>query len=871
MNESHHNHTHWRLALTMVAVVGLVSAISFLISRPWRFNVASLVTRHSNNGKGDAVQSSSPFSFDPQLIESLNLIPIVESIASYTGTRRGYVGLMNLVLNKKNNVGTGLNSLAAASGRYSLRQQRIRDPTISGTWKRSSFRAYIAQSASEATQIYSLVKEADLVLRSSNSLNITFPPLYGAEQTPFSSEVIPDTDDDDWLDSPCTEWNLENIIEAEQIVKMLLNVYEWSDCEEVENTLPGLARIGQRIEGRLLQKLHQELDNSVEIVRVRTVEDPTGRNSFEFRLGGKFTVLNVLRRRRDELISAIKNSHRETKSQSLIDMEEDIRLKEDEIQRGLVTAIHRVAPAIDAGLNLVGELDVIFAKAAYGICSDGCFPIMKQEGVIDIQGFVHPLLRNKRKTAAVPIDLKMSTTTESPRRQALIISGPNAGGKTLALKSFGIACLLAKIGVPIVADGESSPRVDFFDSIHTSVGDAQDIEKAKSTYTGQLIAFARLFDLTSQGSEKDSQLLLLDELGTGTDADEGGAIAQSVLEKLIESSPTTRIVATTHSNRIKTLSFQDDSYDCASVLVEPIHRLEYGLIGESHALRAAKEVLPLDVLERASQLVSSNDQECDDAKSENKRALLESLAAQLEMYNERTKRVNHALRDIVRIRSAMALMAAHYDTRLSQLETRVEHCYEILKESKEPMEILGETLDVIRASRIKLKSQQEILREKGLKPIPHSHCLVPGESVVIITEELSGVTGIVVEEPNMKLGSSQVAVIPSFSPWGETSEKSSSSGRSNVVVLDRKDLAFWDYDYLDDDWSKGGADEEPITRTMSKARLDAVLSDLNSSTGSDLKTVKEVTVGASTTKAYTSARERKAASKKASKRKRRRK
>jgi DNA mismatch repair protein MutS2 len=147
------------------------------------------------------------------------------------------------------------------------------------------------------------------------------------------------------------------------------------------------------------------------------------------------------------------------------------------------------------------------------------------------------------------------------------------------MKSFGLVGQMVKLGLPIPIRTDERPVVGFFDQIITALGDRQSVTSGQSTFMAQLSTFATTLE-SLEGKGSDQTLVLLDELGSGTESDGGGAIGQAVLEHMLESR-SCRIVATTHSPRLKALSFDDDRFACATVLLEentglrlPSYRLE---------------------------------------------------------------------------------------------------------------------------------------------------------------------------------------------------------------------------------------------------------------------------------------------------------
>ena len=245
-----------------------------------------------------------------------------------------------------------------------------------------------------------------------------------------------------------------------------------------------------------------------------------------------------------------------------------------------------------------GELDVIHAKLQLGTRWKGVIPKIEEEGMISVVGLRHPILELQIKNV-VPNDVLLSK-----QHPALVISGPNAGGKTISLKAVGLIAWMARCGIPIPAN--EGARVDFFSHIYADIGDDQKLEEGLSTFSGQLVKLKKLLDR----NEKQS-LILLDELGMGTDPAQGSALAQATMERLLDSHA--RVVVTTHFSRIKALSAVDERF--VNVAAEfrggrPTYRMYRGEVGESHALALARDVgLCSSLIARSQELLSGKERE----------------------------------------------------------------------------------------------------------------------------------------------------------------------------------------------------------------------------------------------------------------------
>jgi hypothetical protein len=883
--------------LQYISPIALVGAFS-LSAYGWKIESGPLVTTvHASN-----VDNSydAKFSFRDEHIRSLDLTPVVRKVAAYTGTKRAYQALLALVSHKTSAARPNFGS-QYPSKRRSVVESYFR----SSNFRRNVFRAEIAQTASQAVVAYDLVAQADLALQKIH--NLTFPPLYGADSGPFDNGNIPESDDDEWLDTPIPEWRLDFVLQAEQVLLMLLKVEDWSRTESAQMWTPLLVDIARRIDRDVLRNLYKEVQGSVKVLSVRTINDPNARSTFSFRLSdSKFPVLALLRKRQMEIEERLKDGVQEDKK--LVELKEEILAKENDIAEGLALVIQRQAATIDDGLNCVAELDVVFAKAAFGIENKGRIPTVRKDGIINVSHFLHPLLLNPKSNEhspltvndAVPIDLRLSS---KKGQRVVIISGPNGGGKTLAMKSFGLVCSLCKIGIPVPTNSKERPHVNFFDDIFTSIGDQQNVEKGQSTFMAQLSTYSKLITAVQRvdtaAISTPNTLILMDELGMGTEANAGGAIAQAIIEKLLES-PSCHIVATTHSARLKTLSFESGEFECATVLLEtnslgdasfqkPSYQLQYGVIGESNALGAASRAvppLPEDVLIRASDLmVTATDASTVPVGGENSdeisgayiQALTASLEKQVQMAHDDATRAAQLANDNRRIQRAMRSMAASYDRHLEQLLDQVQQSYQKLKSQKSMVEVVGETLAELRVVQKKIRTEQDILRDRGLKIISALHQFTEGEAVMILSDnEWNNMNAKVVlldahQRRLREMGPDDVAVLPEFS-WDSASELFSIDNETPVakpIIISRYQLALWDYDSVWEDTDEYEPRKAAVSGIHgSKRRLHDLLSSIetdSSTTGT--RPHPSTARQRITNNSFTSSRQRKAVQQKVKRKK----
>lgn len=222
-----------------------------------------------------------PSRLSVQLIDSLDLRPLVRALADHTGTRRGREAILGLI--GEENAGARLRmpseseQLASAKRRRAAGgYSRINGHKHGGILQSRQSLAPIAASANDARREYELVEQGSLALGGTNGLQ--YPPLYGASSSPFDTDNVADTDHDEWLELSSEEWTLEHILHADQVVQTLLRVHEWGCLTQTKTWVPGLSEIAQTISKEELQRVQDEIAGSVEIVRIRTIADSRGRS-----------------------------------------------------------------------------------------------------------------------------------------------------------------------------------------------------------------------------------------------------------------------------------------------------------------------------------------------------------------------------------------------------------------------------------------------------------------------------------------------------------------------------------------------------------------------------------------------------------------
>lgn len=342
------------------------------------------------------------------------------------------------------------------------------------------------------------------------------------------------------------------------------------------------------------------------------------------------------------------------------------RLKEAELRiaretarilRALADAVGREAPALRASLDALAALDLAFARGALSAEWNASAPEIRGQGVIVLPQLRHPLLDPAR---AVPNDLRLG----DPIR-VLVLSGPNAGGKTVAMKAVALAVLCTHAGLHVPAG--PGARVDWSERLLADIGDAQSLRESLSTFSAHLANLAHIVD-----HARAHDLVVLDEIGDGTDPGEGAALAQAVLEALADADA--RVIATTHYGLLKEMAqidprFENASFEFDPATLAPTYRLRTGVAGASSATAvAARMGLRRDVLERANELLARSDRRLE-------RTLAELNASRVALEAER--------REAARLRAETESERAELRRRLEQLQARRDRLYAEMRQDLE--------------------------------------------------------------------------------------------------------------------------------------------------------------------------------------------
>ncbi len=289
---------------------------------------------------------------------------------------------------------------------------------------------------------------------------------------------------------------------------------------------------------------------------------------------------------------------------AVIPMGNRLKVLEAEVQREEIAIYARLSAllgdslaSIEGAVLSIARADVRAATAKLAGELQLVFPEVTEDARVDLRAARHPLLLLDG-VAVVPSDLAVGS------RHAVVVSGPNAGGKTVALKTMGLAALMLRAGLPVACDEGSA--LGLFDVVLTDVGDDQSLHANLSTFSAHVKNLAAILDETREGA-----LVLLDELATGTDPREGEALAAGVLDSLCARGGA--VVATTHYEGLKALALADTRFRNASVgfdlaTMTPTFQLALDIPGQSSALAVARRFgMPSTVIERAERFLTRED------------------------------------------------------------------------------------------------------------------------------------------------------------------------------------------------------------------------------------------------------------------------
>ena len=336
----------------------------------------------------------------------------------------------------------------------------------------------------------------------------------------------------------------------------------------------------------------------------------------------------------------------------------------ERILRELTAGIGEVSREMGASVEVLGKLDATYAKALYARDYGACVPHLNEDGKTKIREGRHPILLQHYRAQpgkVVPLDIELGDAFST-----LIITGPNAGGKTVALKTTGLLTLMVQSGFPVPADRDS--ELTIYDQIFADIGDEQSIESELSTFSSHVTHLARICERADHRT-----LVLLDEIGGSTDPEEGSALAMSILENLTKRG--TRVVATTHHGALKAFVEELDEAENASMefdlsSLEPTFKLRLGVPGSSYAFQIAKRLgLNEEIVADAAARTGKQSRQLD--------RVIGRLALQVQAYEEKSRNAELLRQEAERV-------ARQYEEKLKHVKQEAREVRtQALEESKQ--------------------------------------------------------------------------------------------------------------------------------------------------------------------------------------------
>lgn len=305
----------------------------------------------------------------------------------------------------------------------------------------------------------------------------------------------------------------------------------------------------------------------------------------------------------------------------LVSLKSEESVEEYQILATLTGAIHESLHEIGINIECISQYDMIFAKAKYSKSVDAIEPKINNYGYIKLINSKHPLLEG----SIVPLDFEIGESYRS-----LVITGPNAGGKTIVLKTIGILTLAVMSGFHIIA--KQGTEIAIFDHVFVDIGDNQSIENALSTFSSHMKNISEIMSTATNNT-----LLLFDEIGSGTEPNEGAALAIAILEEFYHMGCIT--IATTHYGEIKRYSEMHDDFMNAAMLfnsaeLKPMYKLLIGRSGESNALWISSKMnIRENVLKRAQLYIENKNYNLEPIKENKIKKPVHEVDKSLEAYH----------------------------------------------------------------------------------------------------------------------------------------------------------------------------------------------------------------------------------------------
>jgi DNA mismatch repair protein MutS2 len=390
--------------------------------------------------------------------------------------------------------------------------------------------------------------------------------------------------------------------------------------------------------------------------------------------------------------------------------------EEERILRRLADLLRAALPALEINLDLLGQFDLLYAQGVFSRRVNGHAPELADAPLLQIAGGRHPLLVLRMgEKEVVPLDITLGENIFT-----VIISGPNAGGKTVALKTVGLLTLMARSGLHIPALPHS--RIGAIPQVFASIGDQQSIDNDLSTFSSHLASLKAIAESAGAGS-----LVLIDEIGSGTDPEEGSALAMSILEQLTRQGALT--LATTHQSALKAFAYRTEGVGNGSMAfdvdtLKPTYHFRAGIPGSSYAFEIAGRMgLSAELIGRAQELVG--------AQKDRLEGLILELESKIQHYSEVSREADlreTEYRGLARLyqersdqlrREEKALKrkaAAEAEEILRQANGTVEMAIREIRENQAKTEAIRAAKQALESQRAQVVVEQEKAREEIRTP-----------------------------------------------------------------------------------------------------------------------------------------------------------
>lgn len=467
----------------------------------------------------------------------------------------------------------------------------------------------------------------------------------------------------------------------------------------------------------------------------------------------------------------------------------ELLLAERDEERRILTELSRQvaiqASVIEQTVTTISELDLAFARSKYAFDLAATEPALheirgrrssKHPGsLIRLYQARHPLLD---PATVVPIDMELDDQT-----YGMIVTGPNTGGKTVTLKTVGLLALMAQSGLHVPA--HSGSEISLFDHIYADIGDEQSIEQSLSTFSGHITNIIHILENADNRS-----LVILDELGAGTDPQEGAALARAILSHLLDRGITTLV--TTHHPELKAYAHATPGVVNASVefdleTLRPTYHLTIGLPGRSNALAIAQRLgMPDEIIGNARQDLNPDDLRADDLLNEIHQQ--RNHARQARATADRARHEAETLRAELsrRLEKVEDERRAILEKARQEAEAQVEEMAEELRQARRALARAHQPLEALQAVEEKLADLEEAVDQPVERQVvdtgnPAAYRAIRlGDKVRVLTINAQGVvTGLGQEDAEVQIGMLRIrARLAELSPWSASNEEQLAAARS---------------------------------------------------------------------------------------------